>query len=241
MASLFSTIESDFEQYLKQDDKVSLNSSRNYISWLKFLSKEHVIDLDLNETRIEHILEQEEIKRKNRDHYVKEKDLKNFKSTLKKYFKFSTEYPSILKKAMDEEESKIKENLDIPETTKTALVESRRGQGRFRKELIAYWKGCSLSSFLEPKFLIASHIKPWKDSTNKERLDSYNGLLLLPNYDKLFDKGYMSFDNNGSIIYATDISEKDKKMLGLDDKMKLKLDKKHLKYLDYHRNNCFHK
>ncbi|MGQ7096730.1 HNH endonuclease, partial [Escherichia coli] len=28
--------------------------------------------------------------------------------------------------------------------------------------------------------LVASHIKPWKDCNDKERIDFYNGLLLCP-------------------------------------------------------------
>ena len=88
-------------------------------------------------------------------------------------------------------------------TEAEALVKARVGQGKFRNNLIEYWKGCSVTNCKYITILIASHIKPWKDSSNKERLDVYNGLLLLPNIDKLFDKGYISFRDTGKIMISS--------------------------------------
>ena len=117
---------------------------------------------------------------------------------------------------------------------------ARVGQGKFRKELIEYWNGCSITTFKRFDILVASHIKPWKDSNNFERIDVYNGLLLLPNYDKLFDRGYINFDKKGKILFSKLISDNDKQLLGLKNNIKLiNVDDKHLKYLDYHRENCF--
>lgn len=113
----------------------------------------------------------------------------------------------------------------------------RLGQGKFRQKLVEYWQGCALTGHKQINLLVASHIKPWKDSNNKERLDVYNGLLLLPNIDKLFDKGYISFDNNGKILLSNEI--KNYEVLGINNKMKIKLEKKHLLYLEYHRENIF--
>lgn len=116
----------------------------------------------------------------------------------------------------------------------------RVGQYIFRKNLIDYWKCCAITGFDDSHLLVASHIKPWKDATNEERLDEYNGLLLLPNYDKLFDSGYISFDQDGKIVISSKLSDEQKKILGLSDDIKLrKIDDKHKKYLDYHLNNCF--
>lgn len=84
----------------------------------------------------------------------------------------------------------------IEQTTKEQIIESRIGQGEFRKKLINKWnKKCSISNCELLEILIASHIKPWKFSNNLERLDENNGLLLSPTYDKLFDKGFISFNN----------------------------------------------
>jgi hypothetical protein len=100
-------------------------------------------------------------------------------------------------------------STDLSETEKDSIIKSRRGQGKFRKLLIEKWKGCSVTQFKEVSLLRASHIKPWSDSNNQERLDPYNGFLLTPNLDVCFDKYFITFNaNNGAII----ISDRLKKM-----------------------------
>jgi hypothetical protein len=82
------------------------------------------------------------------------------------------------------------------ETEREVLAKARVGQGRFRADLVATWrKGevCALTGLAVPEMLIAAHIKPWRDSTNAERLDPMNGLLLVAHADKLFDRYLMSF------------------------------------------------
>lgn len=73
----------------------------------------------------------------------------------------------------------------LNETEKTSLINARIGQGKYRKDLINLWGGCSVTGYEDYKMLVASHIKPWSFSTNSERLDKFNGLLLLPNLDKV--------------------------------------------------------
>jgi hypothetical protein len=82
---------------------------------------------------------------------------------------------------------------------RSAQISTRIGQGKFRKALIAHWSGCAISRYPDCRFLIASHIKPWSKSSNSEHLDPFNGLLLLPNLDKVFDLGYITFEESGEI------------------------------------------
>jgi len=86
----------------------------------------------------------------------------------------------------------------VPDTTqREALIQARIGQGRFRAEVTHLWgkgEACTLTGIALPELLIASHIKPWRDSTNEERLDPANGLLLAVHADKLFDRHLLSFD-----------------------------------------------
>ena len=87
---------------------------------------------------------------------------------------------------------------------------------------------------------MASHIKPWNVSDNEQRLDPFNGLLLQPNLDKLFDRGYVTFDLHGNIQCSRLLEICDRKTLGIDKHMHLqKLDDNHKKYLVYHQDNCF--
>ncbi len=128
-------------------------------------------------------------------------------------------------------------NNSASEKEKEAVIKARIGQGIFRKKLLNYWDySCAISGCAETSLLIASHIKPWRDCSNFEVIDYYNGILLTPNYDKLFDCGYISFDNNGNIILSNKLNEKNLKILGVDKNAKLKrIEEQHKVYLKYHR------
>ena len=119
------------------------------------------------------------------------------------------------------------------------LIQARKGQGSYRDELMAYWGECSVSDVTLPCFLRASHIKPWRDSDNVERLDRYNGLLLNPTLDVAFDQGYISFSDEGEILVSNALSGK-VKALSISSEMSLKkVDLAHHKYLVWHRRNIF--
>ena len=125
-------------------------------------------------------------------------------------------------------------------TQKEVILKARVGQDLFRQRLIEYWGGCAVTGCGNREILVASHIKPWKDANNDERLDKFNGLLLIPNYDKLFDKGYLTFLPNGEIKYSKRLSRNDKLLLGLKEGIALKcIDERHKVYLKYHNDRCF--
>lgn len=87
-------------------------------------------------------------------------------------------------------EAKLKDDNTIIETDKVELIKARRGQGIFRRRVLATEPYCRLTGVSDPRFLRASHIKPWVVSDNNERLDGNNGLMLSPHVDHLFDGGY---------------------------------------------------
>jgi len=125
----------------------------------------------------------------------------------------------------------------ISVTEKSMLVNTRIGQGKFREKLINYWHGCALTGYQSTQFLVASHIKPWRHADNNERLDPYNGLLLLPNLDKAFDLGYISFEESGKIRISSFIESVT--TLGIQEEMKITLASQHQDYLAYHRDEVF--
>lgn len=125
----------------------------------------------------------------------------------------------------------------VSETEKQNLILSRIGQGKYRKKLIEYWNCCSVTKYPEVTLLIASHIKPWKKSNNFEKLDVFNGLLLVPNIDKVFDNGLITFQNDGTII-TSDLF-KNPLELGINTDMKIEINEKHRPYLEYHRDCIF--
>ena len=125
----------------------------------------------------------------------------------------------------------------IPTTEKPTFFNARVGQGKFRKALIDQWQGCAVTGFSDTRFLVASHIKPWKASNHQERLDPYNGLLLLPNFDKVFDLGYITFKESGEILIHDDLEEH--ALLGVSPSLTVKLDEQHQDNMDYHRRVVF--
>ena len=128
---------------------------------------------------------------------------------------------------------------DKTATEKAALVNTRIGQGKFRADLIEYWQGCALTRYKNLDFLIASHIKPWAESDDDERLDPNNGFLLLANIDKAFDLGYITFTDKGRIVISPCLD--DHEALGISKNMGISLQKKHQDYLAYHREITFKK
>jgi len=101
-----------------------------------------------------------------------------------------------------EELEKISTDRTIKRTTRVQLVRARIGQGLFRNRVERIEKGCRVIKATEPHLLRASHIKPWAKSSNQEKLDGENGLLLTPRIDHLFDQGYISFMDDGSLLLS---------------------------------------
>lgn len=97
---------------------------------------------------------------------------------------------------------KIQSAISIPETERRALVKARIGQGRFKESVYAYEKQCRITRVANPVHLVASHIKPWRESSNDERLAAGNGLMLTPTIDHLFDRGFISFTDGGETLIS---------------------------------------
>lgn len=93
---------------------------------------------------------------------------------------------------------------------------------------------CALCGVTDQRVLIGSHIKPWSSSTNEERLDVNNGLLLCPNHDALFDKHLISFDIQGKIVISKTLDETARVFLNVHDGLRLKLNDKQLDYMKEH-------
>lgn len=122
------------------------------------------------------------------------------------------------------------------------LVKQRVGQEIFRKALIAFWQGrCAVTGLAVIPLLRASHIKPWADcENNQERLDVFNGFLLAPHLDALFDGGWITFDDAGTLVKSPLLDDAAVQLLGVTSEMKLThLAADHRPYLDYHRQHIF--
>ena len=136
----------------------------------------------------------------------------------------------------------IANDTNISDTERESLIKSRIGQGSFRSALLKKYHGtCIVTGITLKNLLIASHIKPWAVSTNAERLSTENGLLLSANYDRLFDGGLISFDNNRKILVSRYIDDENKKRLHLNDEITANVVlTNEMKFnLEYHRDVIF--
>jgi hypothetical protein len=121
-------------------------------------------------------------------------------------------------------------------TERSGLVTSRVGQGWYRQEILKKWDNkCSITKCSIVEILISSHIKGWSECNDDERLDPDNGILLSPNIDSLFDKHFISFEDDGSILISDKVSKEDLEILGITKSIKLKVDEEMKKYLKHHR------
>ena len=145
---------------------------------------------------------------------------------------------------IEEWERRIEVAIDtsaaIPETERTALVQARRGQGIFRDNVRSIERACRITHVERMEHLIASHIQPWRDSSNEARLDGENGLLLTPTVDHLFDKGFISFENTGQLIVSPVADPVSLKRMGVDSEAGVDVgafSQGQRRYLEFHREN----
>ena len=99
-------------------------------------------------------------------------------------------------------EAQIEADPHVRETEKEALVRARRAQGLFKERVMTIESRCRITGVDNPVHLVGSHYKPWRDSTNEERLNGENGLLLTPSIDHLFDRGFIGFEDSGTLIIS---------------------------------------
>jgi len=139
------------------------------------------------------------------------------------------------------EEEKINGYEVVSPTQKVQLINARLGQGKFRRNVEKIENGCRITRTTTRNFLIASHIKPWRVSSNTERLDGNNGLLLAPHIDHLFDKGYISFHDDGRAIISQVLSKSVLTNWGLSNLNAGEFNNKQKIYMQYHRSHVFDK
>ena len=134
----------------------------------------------------------------------------------------------------------IRDNAAIPETEREQVVMARRGQGLFKSRVMTIERSCRITGVTREEHLRASHCKPWRDSSNEERLNGENGLLLTPNADHLFDRGFIGFEDGGDIIISPVADSESLARLGIDTKRRTNVGKfsaGQRKFLDFHRES----
>lgn len=161
------------------------------------------------------------------------------------YFRIFIDYKAdILHYSSPEEKRQIEniENSVLPKRKKQILTTARIGQGEYRTNVLEECPYCPFTMVNDERLLIASHIKPWAASNDDEKIDPKNGFALTPTFDRLFDQGFISFEDDKTLLVSPWLSPMNQKRLGIySGKLidKLPLDEKRKKYLLYHRKNIF--
>lgn len=144
--------------------------------------------------------------------------------------------------AGDKHEMAIMERTDIGPREKKTLVYSRRGQGKFRSRVSEHENRCRVTGTTVKRHLVASHIKPWVLSDDEQKLDGFNGLLLAPHIDHLFDRGFISFKDNGDLLISSKLNRAILSEWGIPVAMNVgRFKAKQREYLKHHRRMTFEK
>jgi hypothetical protein len=139
-------------------------------------------------------------------------------------------------KEMEDMASEVN-SLPLSSTEKDQMIRARIGQGKFKRDLLKQSDKCRLCSVSDQRFLIGSHIKPWSECEEQpnERIDPFNGFLLCPNHDSLFDKGLISFNDSVEIIISPSVDTLTRMLLNIRDTDIITVDERNLPYLQWHR------
>ena len=163
--------------------------------------------------------------------------LLNENNEIEYYFKLFADYfGEITHPYVVEKEQQSIENISNPEEKKV-IIKARVGQGKYREELLKLCPFCPITMVGDDRLLIASHIKPWAKSNEKEKIDPYNGFMFTPTFDYLFDRGFLSFSNSKKAILSPFLSKMTYSKLGIYDGKSYPLlpIEGREKYLEYHR------
>ena len=136
----------------------------------------------------------------------------------------------------------ISEDRQLRDTEKQALIKARRGQGLFRQNVAHVERFCRVTRVDQLDHLVASHIKPWRESNNRERLFEGNGLLLTPTIDHLFDRGFISFENSGELLISPVAHEDSLNKMGIVTDSVIDVGgfaEPQREFLEFHRTNVF--
>jgi putative restriction endonuclease len=136
-------------------------------------------------------------------------------------------------------EDQIESDTSVRETDRESIIRAKRGQGLFKQRVIRIERRCRITGVIKLTHLLASHCKPWRDSSNDERLDGENGLLLTPSIDHLFDRGFIGFEDSGELIISPVAHRPSLQKMGVETETLVNVGsftqgQKH--FLDFHRN-----
>lgn len=167
-----------------------------------------------------------------------EDDKRDIKNLVDEYNDIIEELQESLEKNKESELLNIIKEARLDATSKRSEINIRVGQHRFRRMVLARWNGCCAVLGVDI-FVEASHIKPWSNSSNFDQINPDNGIALSSLYHKAFDRGYISFADDGTLLIAEKFRERLQR-LGMNLAVRiLGLTEEHRPFLEHHRKQIF--
>ncbi len=139
-------------------------------------------------------------------------------------------------------ESEIAANAALADTEREQIITARRGQGLFKENVRRVESLCRVTRVTRLEHLRASHIRPWRNSDNEQRLDGENGLLLTPTIDHLFDRGFITFEDDGRLLISPAAHRPSIEKMGIPTDRVLKVgtfSEGQRRHLEFHRESIF--
>lgn len=136
-------------------------------------------------------------------------------------------------------EEQVETDATVMQTDREAIIRARRGQGLFKQRVMRIETHCRITGVANISHLLASHCKPWRDSSNEERLNGENGLLLTPSIDHLFDRGFIGFEDSGDLIISPVAHKPSLRRMGVETDRAINVGiftEGQRRFLDFHRN-----
>lgn len=123
---------------------------------------------------------------------------------------------------------------------------ARGGQAKYRDLIFNKYKQCVVTGVSNPKLLVACHILPYSECKEVKEFEQYkyheqNGFLMTPTIHRLFDLGYLSFnETDGKIMLSEYLFNSDRENLHLDKNKAVDVSDLDLqKCLNWHNKNIF--
>ena len=206
--------------------------SKDFMNW--FLTEKPLVEMSLSELDV--VIVKAFLNSNFVDKNTRGKRM--YSNALKQYRNFLASNNGVLL------DTKYEQFIDsnVSETDRIALINARVGQGIFRENILMKYNGtCIVTGIDDKRLLLASHVRPWSVSSNRQRLSSENGLLLSPLYDKLFDVGLITFSEEGYILCSKELDKKNIDLIKINKNKKydLRTSSELLENLKYHQNTIF--
>ena len=173
---------------------------------------------------------------------LKEEESNEFLYYFKMFVDYNTDLIRYVYRKEEVQEQIIKNNTATSEKQKNELIKAKDGQGDFRTSLLKECNCCPFTLVTDERLLVATHIKPWYASDDKEKVDPKNGFIFTPTFERLFTRGFITFENDKTLSVSPWISPSNQKKLGIyNGKLidSLPIDDKRKAYLEFHRDFIF--